>query len=277
MAVPPMRAMRLQFHVRRWLRGGLAAIAALAALPSAVAAAPPETAEADSQLVVAVQSGVPPLGFRGEDGQLRGLQVDLARRLAQRLRGSPQALELLPVANRQRLQAVLSGQADLAIAHVTVTAARSRLVSFSRPYYLDGTALVAAEPDVRERADLAGRKIALLQGSSAIAAVRHALPQAQLVAVDSYRAGLEALEADKAAAFAGDRSILSGWVDRHPAYRQLPGRLSTEPLGIVLPKGAQHAGLRQQVNAAIADWRRSGWLQQTVRQWGLPQSQPDRG
>ena len=76
------------------------------------------------------------------------------------------SFEVVP--NRDRLQAVLEDRVDVAIAGVTLTPDRMRLVRFSPPYYLDGTGiLVPGGDEVPELADLRLSRIGLLQGSSA--------------------------------------------------------------------------------------------------------------
>ncbi|MEB3336525.1 MAG: transporter substrate-binding domain-containing protein [Leptolyngbyaceae bacterium] len=221
-------------------------------------------------LIVAVKDNVRPLGFRNASGQLVGLEIDIARRLAQELLGRPDAVQLQPVSNQERLPAVLQEKSDLAIARVTATPARSRLVSFSSPYYLDGTALVTQAAKIQRLSDLTNQPIAVLKGSTTIATVRYFLPNATLIGVDSYEAGRQLLESGKAIAFAGDASVLSGWVQEFSRYRLLPTLLSTEPLSIVMPKGLQYDDLRRQVNAAIARWQQEGWLRQRANYWGLP-------
>lgn len=219
-------------------------------------------------LVVAVKDNLRPLGFRDATGKLQGLEIDLAQRLAQDLLGKPDALKLQPVVNRDRLNVVLEAKVDLTIASVTATEPRSRLVSFSSPYYFDSTALVTAASV--QLGDIARSKIVVLKGSSTIATVRYLLPAAQLVGVDSYEKALLVLDSGRAAAFAADASVLSGWVQEYPRYRLLPTLLSAEPLCVVMPKGVQYNNLRQRVNTAITRYAAEGWLQQRVKYWGLP-------
>ncbi len=221
-------------------------------------------------LVVAVKDNLRPLGFRDATGNLQGLEIDLAQRLAQDLLGKPDAVRLQPVVNRDRLAVVLEGKVDLTIANVTATESRSRLVSFSSPYYFDGTTLVTKEASVKHLGDVARSKIAVLKGSSTIATIRYLLPAAELVGVDSYEKARLLLDAGGAAAFAADASLLSGWVQEYPQYRLLPTLLSAEPLCVVMPKGLQYNDLRQRVNAAIARYSAEGWLQQRAKYWGLP-------
>ncbi|MCG8367488.1 MAG: transporter substrate-binding domain-containing protein [Pseudanabaenales cyanobacterium] len=222
------------------------------------------------RLIVAVKDNWRPLGFRNTDGELTGLEIDLARRLAEELLGDPEAIVLKPVSNLERLSIVLEGRADLAIAGVTATGARSRLVSFSIPYYLDSTAILTRDRNIRQLADIGAQPIAVLEGSSAIAHLRHQFPTVNLIGVSSYEAARVALENHQAVAFAGDVTILTGWIQEYSDYHLLPTLLSVEPLAVVVPKGVQYSPLRRRINAAIAHWIEDGWLEERTTHWGLP-------
>jgi polar amino acid transport system substrate-binding protein len=221
-------------------------------------------------IVVAVKDNVRPLGFRDGNGKLQGLEIDIAQRLARDLLGKPDAFRLQAVANRDRLAVVLEDKVDITIAGVTATDSRSRLVSFSTPYYFDGTALVTKGGTGQRLNDVARKTIAVLKGSSTIPTIKYLLPKVQLVGVDSYQEAHSVLESGVAAAFAADASVLSGWVQEYPQYQLLPTLLSAEPLSVVMPKGVQYDDLRRRVNAAIARYAAEGWLQQRAAFWGLP-------
>lgn len=244
--------------------------------PNLVVAAELQEIVERGYLIVAVKDNVRPLAFRDGEGKLQGLEIDIAQRLAAELLDKPDAVRLQPVANRDRLTVVVDGTVDLTIARVTQNASRDRLVNFSIPYYLDGTALVTQDASLQRLNDLQQRKVAVLKGSDTISTVRYLIPQVQLIGVDSYEQARSLLESGNADAFAADASILSGWVQEYPQYRLLPVRLSGEPLAVVMPKGLQYNQLRQRVNDAIARWKREGWLQERVKYWGLPQSDTNR-
>lgn len=229
-----------------------------------------ETIRDRGYLIVAVKDNRRPLGFINGEGQLVGLEIDIARRLAAALLGDPSAVELQPVTNRDRLRVVLEDEVDVTIAGVTMTPMRQRLVSFSVPYYLDGTGVVTRNPDIQSVADLSAGAIALLEGSEAVTTVHHLLPEATLVGVSSYRAALTILNNQQADAFAGDVSILAGWVQVYPSYRLLPDVLTAEPLAVVLPKGRQYESLRRSINQALTEWHDTGWLEERADYWGLP-------
>jgi len=221
-------------------------------------------------LNIAVKDNLRPLGFRDANGNLQGLEIDLAKHLASDLLGKADAVKLQPVTNRDRLSVVFNHKVDLAIARVTATESRARLVSLSVPYYFDRTVFVTKDTKVQQQGDLAKRKIAVLNNSSTIAQVQYILPKAELVGVNSYQEAQKQIESNTVAAFAADASVLTGWVQEYPQYRLLPTQLSTEPLSVVMPKGLQYDDLRRQVNEAIARYLAEGWLKQRIQYWGLP-------
>ena len=221
-------------------------------------------------LSIAVKDNRPPLGFRDAGGQLVGLEIDIARRLATELLGHADTLQLKPVLNAERLNAVTSGQVDMAIAGVTATSVRARLVRFSTPYYFDGTAILAVNPQIQTLGDLHNLTIAVLQGSTTIAVIRHHLPTVRLIGVASYQAGDEMLASGQADAFAGDATVLAGWRQKRPSYALVPTILTADPLAIVLPKGLPYDPLYRRINQLLTTWQDDGWLRQQATRWGLP-------
>lgn len=226
--------------------------------------------EQRGKLIVAVKDNLRPLGFRDASGNLQGLEIDIAKRLAEELFGESDAVVLQPVKNTDRLKVVLEGKVDLTIARVTITDSRSRLVNFSRPYYLDGTGFVTKDASIAKLNDLRTKRIAAINGSSTIPVLKYALPAAKLVGVNSYEEARSLLEKGGADAFAADNSVLAGWVQDYPEYRLIPSRIWAEALCIVMPKGLQYTKLHQRVNDAIARWQASGWLAERAAAWGLP-------
>jgi polar amino acid transport system substrate-binding protein len=222
------------------------------------------------KLIVAVKNNLPPLAFLDSQGNLQGLEIDIAKRLAEEILGSDSAIILKPVSNQERLQVVIDDRVDLAIARVAITPARQRLVDFSPFYYLDSSGFVTKNLLFQRLEDLANSRIAVLNGSTTIALVRSHLPNATLRGVASYQEALNLLETGEIDAFAADNSLLTGWVQQFPNYRQLPIQLGAIALGVVLPKGLQYQSLRERVNQAIERLESTGWLAERLNYWGLP-------
>jgi polar amino acid transport system substrate-binding protein len=222
------------------------------------------------RLIVGVKANAPLLGFRTSSGQLQGLEIDLANRLAEELLRKPGAVELKPVLNSQRLTAVLEHQVDLTIAQVTLTPSRSRVVRFSLPYYTDGAMVLTNRESIRQQGDLRTQAIAVLDGSSTVEVVRRQLPSARLVGVRSYAEAKALLQDGTVAAVAADATVLSGWLPESSQYRLISPKLSTELLCVVLPKGQQYDELTTQVNQILSRLRTTGWLAERANYWGLP-------
>jgi polar amino acid transport system substrate-binding protein len=258
--------LRMGLNPCLWGIGLVAGWSVLSGLPAA--AADLETIQKRGYLIVAVKDNLRPLGFRNAAGGLDGWEIEIAHALAQAILGKPEAVRFQPVGNADRFTVLYNGQADLTIAHVTATIARARIVNFSQPYYLEGTSLVTKQPQIQRPDQCA--TIAVLQGSSTIAALQYHFPKARLMPVASYAEAQQLLERGEAVAFAADTSIALGWIHEFPEYRRLDQQFERLPLAVALPKGLQYADLGQQVNQALDRLQSAGWLEQRATAWGLP-------
>lgn len=222
------------------------------------------------KLRVGVKDNLRPLGFRDGQGELTGLEIALARRLALALLGDETAVELVPVKNQDRLPLLLNGDVDLIIAQMGQNPARDRLVDFSPPYYIDGVGLISKNKQLKNLDRSQPHTIAVLNHSGTIAVLKQAFPLVNLVGVDSYDQAYQILEQGQAMAFAGDNSVLSGWAQSQSGYYHLPLQLTVNPLAIAMAKGLQHQALQREVNQTLLQLRASGWLRQQWQAWGLP-------
>ncbi|MEO1403207.1 MAG: transporter substrate-binding domain-containing protein [Cyanobacteria bacterium J06635_1] len=241
----------------------------IAAPPIAISAELSEI-QARGYVIVAVKDNWQPLGFLDETGELVGFEIDIARRLAEDLLGDPNAVEFHPVSNLDRVNQVVDGAVDVAIANITITPQRQRIASFSLPYYHDGVGFLTSSPQIQALEDLRTGQVALLENSSTVAHVRYILPGATLTPVATYQEALALLASQQIDAFAGDATLLAGWVQQDDSYHLLPDIISIEPLAIVMPKGTQYRPLRQEINQIVEGWHTEGWLQERANHWGLP-------
>jgi polar amino acid transport system substrate-binding protein len=223
------------------------------------------------QLIVGIREGWQPLSFHDpESGEWAGLEVDIARGLADEILGDPEAIVFAPLRNDERIPAVLEDRVDVIIAGLTLTPERMRVVSFSPPYYLDGTGLLVHDSATRDLDQLRQGRIGVLQGSSAIANLRYLLPQATLVPFTRYQDAVAPLQSGQIDAFAGDITVLVGWQQEYTDHHLMSVALSAEPLAIAMPKGTQYNELRSLVSTLLTEWHASGWLEDRATRWGLP-------
>ncbi|MEL7523204.1 MAG: transporter substrate-binding domain-containing protein, partial [Cyanobacteria bacterium J06553_1] len=86
-------------------------------------------------------------------------------------------------------------------------------------------------------------------------------------------AGQALLQSGEVDAFAGDASVLTGWVQPDGSLesgRLLPNVISVEPLAIALPKGQQYDTLKTEIDRLLRRWYAEEWLQAQMEYWGLP-------
>ena len=94
------------------------------------------------KLVVAViNRDVPPFFFTGDDGELAGFDVDLARTIGDRL-GVQVEFNRSAETYDEVAQVVATGDADLAISFLSRTPQRARSVLFTRPYITQDVTLL---------------------------------------------------------------------------------------------------------------------------------------
>jgi polar amino acid transport system substrate-binding protein len=205
--------------------------------------------------------------------RLQGFELDLARKLAEEMFGNVQALELLPAHGEERLAWVEEERVDMAIAQVSVTSERTKIVDFSPAYYLGGQGFIFPKNiPIQRLSDLNHRKVAVLEKSSSSLLLAALLPEVMQVPVHSYQQGFEQLLAASAQVFTGDDYLLMEWLDLQPNYQLLPQRMGSYSFAIALPKGLKSVSWRVWIQSALEKLDRSGWLEERRKYWKLSTS-----
>lgn len=119
--------------------------------------------------VLGLDDSFPPLGFRDENNEIVGYDIDLAKEVASRLGVEFKAQPIDWSAKEQELD---TGKIDCIWNGFTMTAERKEALSFTNAY-LDNSQVVVVRADsgLATLADMAGKTIGLQSGSSASEAV----------------------------------------------------------------------------------------------------------
>jgi polar amino acid transport system substrate-binding protein len=203
---------------------GLAAAATLTA-EKAAAQAPSgsllRTVLDRGKLLVGTGSTNAPWHFENEQGQLVGMDITMGHILAKGLFDDESKVEFVRQDPAQRIPNITTGKVDIVIQFMTITPQRAQLVAFSRPYYVEGIAMLT-RPDAQNKTFdqlLAGgrnTKVSILQNVDAENSVRQALPQAQVMQIDTQANVIQALESQRVDAAAVDLSTVRWLVARNP-------------------------------------------------------------
>ena len=193
------------------------------------------------ELRVGMSGNQPPFNMRDRTGNLMGLDVDLATALAAAMNAE---LQIVTKPFGELLTALEAGEVDMVISGMTITAGRSRRVSFVGPYMLSGMSILTnsrslAAIEETEDFDQANLKLAALRNSTSQAFVERHLPAAQLTPVEDYDQGVQMVLSDEVDALVADMPICLLSVLRHPnaGLLTLDEPLTIEPIGMALPKG----------------------------------------
>jgi len=120
--------------------------------------------KARGEVVIGTKSDYPPYGFKDSDGQIVGIEPDLAADLAKRL---GVRLRIEPVFSSNRIQMLQEGKIDLLIATLGITEERRAVVTFIDPaYYASGIAgLVLPQAGIQSEADLKDKSVCAIKGN----------------------------------------------------------------------------------------------------------------
>ena len=233
--------------------------------------------KAAKSITVAYSADSLPFSFVGTNGEPAGYSIDLCKRvIAQigRAVGEPN-LKVVWLAGpvSERLQMIASGRADLECANTTQTQTRLANVDFSNLIFIDGGGfLVRAGSPVNEFADLAGKRIAVLKGTTTETrlndALRRRLVNATVVPIAEAAEGVALLESGGADAYAGDKIKLVGLAAqaKDPSkFALLLEELSYEPYALALPRN--DSALRLEVNKALTQVYIGGDIETIFAQW----------
>ena len=250
---------------RRTLGAAALAASLLAALPARAQSAPDSVAsvKARGKLLAGVKLDTPPFGFLDDDNAPAGFDLDLMRAVAAHI-GVP--VEFQKVTSVTRIPLLLSGNVDLVAASMTHTRERGRAIDFSLTYYTGGQSLlVRKDSAIAGVADLAGKRVAVQQGTTLEKTIARLAPAARVTAFRDYDAAWLALAQGRADVLTGSLNILQGFSKNNDGFKIVGGLLSTEPFGIGIRKG--DFTLRDAVDETLQDLWTSGEYTKLYVKW----------
>lgn len=217
------------------------------------------------KLLVGVKADVPGFGYQELGGDYEGLEIDLAKKMAEVILGDANAVEFTAVTAKTRGPLLDTGELDMVIATFTIKPDRIIQYDFSKPYFVDAIGLlVMKDSGIESFADLAGQTIGVAQSATTRDALQ-AAADATGMSVDfaefpTYPDIKAALESGRVACFSVDKAILMGYLDDSTTL--LADSFAAQPYGVALKKGNE--GLLAIVNDTIATLRADGTLDEMV-------------
>ena len=191
------------------------------------------------ELVVGTMGNMPPLNMTSKDGEIFGLEPDLAGLLAKAMEVK---VKFVTKPFNELLPALQTGEVDMVLSGMTITPERNRKVAFIGPYFISGKAFLTkvkniAYADEARDANNPDTKIVTLKGSTSQAFAKAFLDKTTLFTTGNYDEAVDMVLQDKVDAMIADYPICVVSVFRYPdaGLLSVVTQLTYEPIGIAIP------------------------------------------
>jgi len=222
-------------------------------------------------LKVGVKVDVPKFGYKNpQTGVIEGFEIDVAKKVAKKILGDENKVDLQAVTAKTRGPLLDSGEIDMVAATFTITEERKKSYNFSDAYFKDGVGLLVKKAaGYKSFSDLNGKKIGVAQSSTSKKALQEEADKqglkVQFMEFGSYPEIKAALDSGRVDCFSVDSAILQGYVD--DSTQILPDRFSPQEYGIASKK--DNTELAKVINETIVEMKQSGELDNLIKKWGI--------
>jgi polar amino acid transport system substrate-binding protein len=191
------------------------------------------------ELIVGTMGNMPPLNMTSKDGEIFGLEPDLAKMMAASMNVK---VKFVTKPFSELLPALQAGQVDMVLSGMTITPRRNLKVAFVGPYFISGKAFLTKVKTIalaKEADDVnnPNTKLVALKGSTSQAFAEAVLDKTTLYTTGNYDEAVDMVLKDKVQAMIADYPICVVSVFRYPEAGLLSvvTPLTYEPIGIAIP------------------------------------------
>lgn len=222
-------------------------------------------------LRVGVLDGFAPWSFRNPSGEMQGIEIDLAKSVADALGVK---LEPVVVATSNRMQFLQQGRIDLIIGGMYDTAERRKVIGIIEPaYWTSGPTLMAKKGTIKEWGDIAGKPVCGTQGTFYNKEAETKF-NAKIIAFVTDTEATQALRSGKCVAWIYDDTTImanlasEGWED----YEMPVPVLYNNPWAAAVPLEERDRAWGVFISGMAYGWHSSGFLQELEGKWKVKPS-----
>lgn len=219
------------------------------------------------KLVIGVDDKFAPLGFRDENNEIVGFDIDYAKAAAEKM---GMTVKFQPIDWSTKEAELSSGRIDLIWNGYTITDERKGKVLFTKPYLANAQVVVTlAGSDVTKLDDLAGKEVGLQSLSSAADALDSNPIKAQIKKVTEYKDNVTALndlKIGRTQAVVIDEVVAKYYMSKDEGtFRVLDESLAPEEYGIGVKKGNE--ALLDKLQKALDEINADGTATKISEKW----------
>jgi len=224
------------------------------------------------ELVVGTVGNMPPLNMTSKDGEVIGLEADMAHYIAGSM-GVELKMTTMPFV--KLLPALKSREIDMIMADMTMTGQRNMEVAFVGPYFISGKAFltkrktIAAAKDPVEINSPSTRLVAL-EGSTSQMFIETVISKATLTTALDFDQAVDLVIQDKVDALMADYPICVFYTLRYrdKGLVSIITPLTYEPIGIAIPPSDPL--LMNWMENFMKTMKSSGRLKKLKKKWFTP-------
>ena len=190
------------------------------------------------EMVLGTAGSMPPLNLTTRDGQIAGMEIDIARKMAA-VMGVKLRIKTMPF--HELLPALEAGRVDIVMSGMTITGKRNLKFAFVGPYFISGKSVLTklkTMASIESTAQLNSPRttLAALKGSTSQLFVESKAPKAKLITTKNYNEAIDLVLAEKVDALVADYTICAVSVFRYPDQQltTLTKPMTYEPIGIAV-------------------------------------------
>lgn len=255
-------------NIKKMIAVGTMTVAAAAMLAGCGGQEKQAEQKLPDKIVIGLDDNFPPMGFRDDNGELIGFDIDLAKEAGKRL-GIP--VEFKPIDWDSKEAALKSKQVDMLWNGLTITEDRGKQIAFSKPYLNNAQILVVrADSPITDRAGLAGKIIGTQEGSSSVEALDKQVDfKNSLQDVKKYGdfvAAFMDLEVGRTDGLLVDSVVGRYYMSKKPGkFKVIDDKMGDEQYGIGMRK--EDTLLQEKLNGVLKDMSEDGTMTKLSQKW----------
>lgn len=218
-------------------------------------------------LVIGVDDKFAPMGFRDENNELTGFDIDYAKAAAEHM---GMEVKFQPIDWKTKETELSSGRIDLIWNGYTITNERKGKVLFTKPYLKNAQVVATlADSDITQLSDLSGKKVGLQALSSAADALNANPIQSEIKSVSEYSdnvLALSDLKSGRVEAVVIDEVVIDYYMSKEEGtFKVLDESLAPEEYGVGVKKGNEE--LLEKLQTALDKMNEDGSAAEISTKW----------
>lgn len=220
------------------------------------------------KIIVGLDDQFPPMGFRDENNEIVGFDIDLAKAAGKKMGVD---VEFQPIDWDSKELELNSGKIDLIWNGFSITDERKETMEFTQPYLDNKMIIIVNEgSDIKTKADLAGKNVGIQAGSSAVDAVEKDDIHNDFASMPTYDTNVLALsdlEVGRVDAVVADQVVARYYLaqNQDKKFVILDDDFGSEVYGIAAKKG--NTELIDKLQTALDELSEDGTSAEISKKW----------